>query len=111
MSRDELMKLLPGRTWKAITDAAERFGFVRDSNTPKSEAEEAAMRVRLSIARAARTGPPFAGKHHSAEGKLHISVGNLHARGHSNAAIAQRNGTAEQEVKKILEKRKKRRKR
>lgn len=105
MSRDELMKLLPGRTWKAITDAAERFGFVRDSNTPKSEAEEAAMRVRLSIARAARTGPPFAGKHHDAEGKLHISVSNLHARGHSIADIAKRNGIAEKEVKKLIEER------
>lgn len=105
------MQLLPGRTWKAITGAAGRFGFVRGSNIPKSEAETAAMLSQMGVARAARIGPPFAGRHHSAEGKLHISVGNLHARGHSIAAIAKRNGIAEKEVKKILEKRKKRRKR
>jgi len=108
MPRDELLKLLPGRTWKAITGAAGRFGFVRDSNTPKSEAEEAAMRVRLNIARAARTAPPFAGKHHSAEAKLAISVANLHARSHCIAYIAVRNGIAEKEVKKILENKEKR---
>jgi AraC-like DNA-binding protein len=108
MPRDDLMQLLPGRTWKAITDAAERYGFHRNSDIPKTEAEIAAMRVRLSIARASRTGPPFAGNHHTADAKLAISVSNLHARGHSIADIAKRNGIAEKEVKKIIEEREER---
>jgi len=105
MPRGDLMQLLPGRTWKAIMDAAERYGPHRDCDIPKTEAEMAAMRVRLSIARASRTGPPFAGKHHDADAKLAISVSNLHARGHSIADIAKRNGIAEKEVEKMIKER------
>lgn len=105
MPRDELKQLLPGRTWKAITGAADRYGFVRNRDIPMSEAEEAAMLSQMTLARASRTAPPFAGKHHSADAKLAISIANLHARGHCIAAIADRNGIAEKEVKKILKER------
>ena len=108
MPRDELKQLLPGRTWKAITGAADRYGFARNRDIPMSEAETAAMRARLSLARASRTDAPFAGHHHTAEGKVAISVSNLHARGHSIADIAKRNGIAEEEVKKIIEEREER---
>ena len=104
--RNELKQLLPGRTWKAIKGAADRFGFARNRDIPMSDANRAAMHVRLCIARASRTGAPFAGKHHTADAKLAISVSNLHARGHSIADIAQRNRIAEKEVKKMLEERK-----
>ena len=106
MPRNELKQLLPGRTWKAIKGAADRFGFARNRDIPMSDANRAAMHVRLCIARASRTGAPFAGKHHTADAKLAISVSNLHARGHSIADIAQRNRIAEKEVKKMLEERK-----
>ena len=106
MPRNELMQLLPGRTWKAITGAAHRYGFSRNGDITQTPEQKAAMLARLDIARGLRTGPPFAGKHHSAEAKLAISVSNLHARGHSIADIAQRNRIAEKEVKKMLEERK-----
>lgn len=108
-SRKKLMQLLPGRTWKAITGAADRFGFARNRGLPMSKAQTTAMLARLDTARASRTGPPFAGRHHTAEGKLHLSMGILHAFGHSIADIALRHGIAEAEVKKILEKGEKRR--
>lgn len=102
MPRAELLQLLPGRTWKAILGAADRYGFARNHDLPMSKAQTAAMLARLDTARASRTGPPFAGKHHSADAKRAISVANLHSAGHSIADIALRNGIAEKEVKKIL---------
>ena len=105
MPRADLMQLLPGRTWKAITGAAHRYGFSRNGDITQTPEQKAAMLAHLDIARGLRTGPPFAGKHHSADAKLAISVSNLHARGHSIAAIAKRNGIAEAEVKKMIEER------
>ena len=106
MPREGLMRLLPGRTWKAIMGAAERFGFHRNRSIPKSKEEKAALRAKMSTARGNRTEEPFAGQHHTADAKLHISVANLHARGHTIAAIAERNGIAEKEVVKIIENKK-----
>ena len=103
--RKKLLQLLPGRTWKAIKGAADRFGFARNRDIPMSEAETAALHARLSLARASRTDAPFAGHHHTAEGKVAISVSNLHARGHSIADIALRNCIAEKEVKKRIKER------
>ena len=109
MPRADLMQLLPGRTWCAIYHIAEKQKLHRNwRDIPLSEEEIVALHTRLSIARGNRTGAPFAGKHHSAEGKLHLSVGILHAFGHSIAAIAKRNGIAEKEVKKIIEEREER---
>ena len=85
--------------------AAERYDFHRNRSIPKSEGQKAALHAKMSIARDNRTGAPFAGKHHTAKAKLHISVSNLHARGHSIGDIAKRNGIAEKEVKKIIEER------
>ena len=110
MPRADLLQLLPGRTWRAIYHIAEKQALHRNwRDILLSEEEIVALHTRLNIARDNRTGAPFAGKHHSAEGKLHLSVGILHAFGHSNAAIALRNRIAEAEVKKILEKSEKRR--
>ena len=107
--RKRLMQLLPGRTWKAITDAAERFGGSHRSrhDTPKSPERTAITHVNYSIARGKRIKQPNAGKRYTAEEKLHNSVRNLHTRGHSIADIAARKGVAEKEVKKIIENRKK----
>ena len=109
MPRDDLMQLLPGRTWRAIYHIAEKQKVHRNwRDILLSEEGQAAFCAKMSIARDNRTGAPFAGKHHSAEGKLHLSVGILHAFGHSIAAIAKRNGIAEKEVKKIIEEREER---
>lgn len=105
MPKHELMPLLPGRTWKAITGAADRFGFSRKRSIPMTEAALALLRTRLSIARSLRDGAPFAGCTHTAESKIAISVSNLHTRGHTIAAIAERNGIAEAAVEEILKKR------
>ena len=108
MPRDELLALLPGRTWKAITGAADRFGVPRNRDIAMSDANRAAMHVRLCIARASRTGAPFAGCTHTAESKMAISVSNLHTRGYTIAAIAERNGIAAAAVEEILKKREQR---
>ena len=97
------MQLLPGRTWRAIRHIAEKQKVRRNGYViPKSAEQIAALHTRLSIARQNRTEQPFAGNHHTADAKLHISVANLHARGHTIAAIAERNCIAEAEVEKIL---------
>ena len=102
--RDDLMRLLPGRTWRAIGDFAEKQKIHRNRhNVPLSEEEKKILCTKLSIARSKRSGPPFAGKHHSAETKLTISVSNLHTRGHSIADIAQRNGIVKEKVMAIIE--------
>ena len=105
MPRDDLMKLLPGRTWRAIGYQAEiqeihrpRYGSVR------SEEYLAELHITLSNARQNRTDghAPFAGNHHSAAAKLAISVSNLYTRGHSIEDIAERNHISETEVKRII---------
>ena len=111
MPRDDLLTLLPGRTWKAITGAADRFGVPRNRDIAMSDANRAAMHTRLSIARGLRDGPPFAGCTHTPEARRAISVSNLHTRGHTIAAIAERHGIAEAAVKEILKKREERNKR
>jgi len=106
MPRDDLMQRLPGRTWRAIYHIAEKQKVHRNwRDIPLSEEEIVALHAKLSTARGNRTGQPFAGKHHDADAKLAISVSNLHARGHSIADIAKRNGIAEKEVKKLIEER------
>lgn len=104
--KEELMKLLPGRTWRTIGNTAEKYGIHRNRNITKTEEEIAALHTKMSVARGKRTEQPFAGKHHTAETKLAISVANLHARGHSIADIAKRNRIAEKVVEKILDKKK-----
>ena len=103
MPRDDLMQLLPGRTWRSIGHIAEKQKVHRNGYIiPKSAKQAAALHAKLSTARGNRTDEPFAGKHHSVTARLHISVSNLHTRGHSIADIAVRNRIAEAEVKKIL---------
>ena len=103
MPRDDLMELLPGRTWRAIGHIAEKQKVHRNGYViPKSAKQAAALHAKLSTARGNRTEQPFAGKHHTADAKLAISASNLHARGHSIADIAVRNRIAEGEVEKIL---------
>ncbi|MGB7532984.1 MAG: hypothetical protein WA977_08450 [Halobacteriota archaeon] len=100
------MQRLPGRTWRAIYHIAEKQKVHRNwRDIPLSEEEIVALHAKLSTARGNRTGQPFAGNHHTADAKLAISVSNLHARGHSIADIAKRNGIAEKEVEKIIKER------
>jgi len=107
MPRKRLMRLLPGRTWKAIMGAAERYVVRRNrDDVPKTKKQKAALHAKMCTARQNRTDAPFGGKHHTADAKLHISVSNLHTRGHSIADIAMRVGIAKKEVKKILDNRK-----
>ena len=104
--REDIMRLLPGRTWRAIVHQAEIQEVHRPHyGTVRSAEYLAELHTTLSTARANRTSghAPFAGKRHSAESKLHISVSNLHARGYSIADIAVRNRIAEKEVAKIIE--------
>jgi len=109
MPRDDLMQRLPGRTWRAIYHIAEKQKVHRNwRDIPLSEEEIVALHARMSTARGNRIGQPFAGNHHTADAKLAISVSNLHARGHSIADIAKRNGIAEKEVKKLIEEREER---
>ena len=106
MPRDDLMQRLPGRTWRAIYHIAEKQKVHRNwRDIPLSEEEIVALHARMSTARGNRIGQPFAGNHHTADAKLAISVSNLHARGHSIADIAKRNGIAEKEVEKIIKER------
>lgn len=102
MPRAELLQLLPGRSWKAILGAADRYSFARSRSIPRGKKEQKALHAKMSTIRGKRTQQPFAGKHHSADAKRAIGVANLHSAGHSIADIALRNGIAEKEVKKIL---------
>ena len=104
--KDKLLKLLPGRSWRAIGHAAEKrkiyhphYGFIR------SKEYLAELHTTLSIARQNRTlgYAPFTGKHHSTAAKLAISVSNLRTRGYAIACIARRNGVTEKEVRDIIE--------
>ena len=104
--RDELLKLLPGRTWRAVGHAAEKQKLSRGHGIPKTEKEKAALHTKMRIARGKRAEEPFAGKHHTAETKLAISVTNLFVRGHGITDIAHRKGISKMEVKGILEKKK-----
>ena len=105
--REDLMHLLPGRTWRAIGHIAEKQKVHRHRHDiPKSPERTATTHANCSIARCNRTKQPFAGKHHTTEAKLHISVSNLHASGHSIADIAGRNHITETEVKNIIEEKK-----
>ena len=109
MPRHDLMGLLPGRTWRAISHQAGKQNLHRPHyGTIRSDKYLATLHTTLSTARQNRTSgyAPFAGKHHSADTKLAISVSNLHARGHRIADIAKRNGIAGKEVKKIIRDRK-----
>ena len=103
MPRYDLMQLLPGRTWRAICCIAGKQKVHRNGRLiPMSEEQMAILHAKFSIARQNRTDAPFAGNHHTADAKLHISVSNLFARGHSIADIAERNCIAEKEVANIL---------
>lgn len=107
--REDLLRLLPGRTWRSIGHQAEIQEVHRPHyGTVRSKEYLAELHTTLSTARANRTSghAPFAGKHHSAETKLAISVSNLRTRGYAIAYIARRNGITEKEVKKIIKERK-----
>ena len=105
--RDELLKLLPGRSWRAVGHAAEKYKVHRGHGIPKTEKEKAALHTKMSTARGKRAEEPFAGKHHTAETKLAISVTNLYVRGHGITDIAHRKGISKMEVKEILGEREK----
>ena len=104
--REDIMRLLPGRTWRAIVHQAEIEGVHRPHyGTVRSKEYLAELHITLSNARTNRTDgyAPFAGKRHSADAKLHISVSNLYAHGHDIIKISKRVGISEREVKKIIE--------
>jgi len=105
MPRKELMQLLPGRTWRAIGHIAnEKLRLNRSHDIPKSEEEKAALHTKMSIGRGKRIVQPFAGKHHTAETRVAISVSGLYIRGHSIKDIANRKDISEKEVVKIIKK-------
>lgn len=109
MPREDIMRLLPGRTWRSIVHQAETQKIHRPHyGATRNKKYLAELHTTLSNARQNRASgyAPFAGKHHTADAKLHISVSNLHTRGHSIADIAERNGIPEKEVREIIEKRK-----
>ena len=109
MSRDELMELLPGRTWRSIGHQAEKRGIHREHyGTQRSEQFLKDLHDKLSIARQNRK--PFAGCQHSPEAKLRISVSNLYAHFNCVADIAALKGITEKEVRGIIEKRGKKKK-
>jgi len=108
MSRDGIMQLLPSRTWRAICHQASKQNLHRPHyGTVRSDKYLAMLHTTLSIARANRTSgyAPFAGKHHSADAKLAISVSNLYTRFHCVADIAALHGITEKEVRDIIERR------
>ena len=112
-SRKDIMRLLPGRTWRSIVHQAETQKIHRPHyGATRNKEYLAELHTTLSNARQNRMSghAPFAGSHHSSEAKLAISVSNLHTRGHCNADIAARNGISEKEVKELLEKRGKKKK-
>lgn len=107
MPREDIKQLLPGRTWRSIGHQAEKQNICRPHyGTQRSEEFLATLHDTLSTARTNRSSgyAPFAGKHHSPDARLCISVNNLHARGHSIADIAKQNKIAEKEVEKIIKK-------
>ena len=108
MAREDIMRLLPGRTWRSIVHQAEKQKTHRPHYaTVRSKQYLAELHTTLSTARQNRTSghAPFAGKQHTAESKLHISVSNLYTRGHCSEYIAKAKGITEEEVKKIIENR------
>ena len=108
MAREDIMQILPGRTWRSIVDQAEKQKIHRPHyGTVRSKEYLAELHTTLSTARTNRTDgyAPFAGKHHAADAKLAISVSNLYTRGHNITDIAERNHIAEAEVKRIIKKR------
>jgi len=110
MPREDLMQLLPGRTWRTICNTANAYGIARPRYTiPRSKQYLKFLHERLSIARRRRTTgyAPFKGNHHSAEAKLAISVSNLYVRFNCVADIAALHGITEKEVMEIIEKRNK----
>ena len=109
MAREDLIQLLPGRTWRAIVHQAEIQEVHRPHyGTTRSAEYLAELHITLSTARTNRTSghAPFAGKQHSAKSTLHISVSNLYTRGHCSEYIAKAKGITEEEVEKIIEGRK-----
>jgi len=113
MPRENLMQLLPGRTWRTICNTASKYDVHRPRyGTTRSAGYLKFLHDRLSIARRRRTAgyAPFAGNHHSADAKLRISVSNLYARFNCVADIAALHGITEKEVREIIEKRGKKRK-
>ena len=109
MSRDELMELLPGRTWRAICHIAEKRGIHREHyGIRRSEQFLKDLHDKLSIARENRK--PFAGCQHSPEAKLRISVSNLFTHGYGIKDIAKRKGITGKEVERIIKNRSKNKK-
>ena len=114
MPRDDLMKLLPGRTWRAISHQAEKQEIHRSRyGSTRSKEYLAELHIILSTARTNRIDghAPFTGRQHNSAAKLAISVSNLYARFHCVADIAALKGITEKEVRDIIEKRDKKRKR
>ena len=112
-SREDIMRLLPGRTWRAIVHQAETQEVRRPHyDTVRSKEYLAELHITLSTARTNRTSghAPFAGKRHSADAKLAISISNLHARGHSIEDIAERHWLTYPQVSRIINSRRKRKK-
>lgn len=108
--REDILKLLSGRTWRTICNTAQKQEIHRPHyGTTRSEEYLTELHTTLSNARTNRTSgyAPFIGKHHSAEAKLAISVSNLFTGGHSIKDIAKRNYITEMKVKEIIENRNK----
>lgn len=106
--REDLMRLLPGRTWRAIVNQSEKQKIHRPHyGIARSKEYLAELHTTLSNARTNRTSgyAPFAGKRHSVEAKLAIGVTNLHTRGHCSEYIARAKGITEKEVGDIIENR------
>ena len=102
MPREELMELLPGRTWRGIIHQAEKQGIHREHyGTQRSEQFLKELHDKLSIARQNRK--PFAGHQHSEKAKLCISVSNLYAHFNCVADIAALKGITVIEVQEIIE--------
>lgn len=109
MPRVELTELLPRRAWRNICRAAEKRGIHREHyGTKRSEQFLKELHDKLSNARENRK--PFAGRHHSPEAKLCISVSNLYAHFNCVADIAALKGITEKEVRDIIENRGKKKK-
>ena len=111
MAREDLMCLLPGRTWRAIGHQAEKQKIYRPHyGSVRSKQFLRELHITLSTARVNRTDgyAPFAGKQHSGDAKLRISVSNLYARFNCVADIAALKGITEKEVEKMAENRKRR---
>ncbi len=111
MTRDELMQLLPGRSWHAIVLKAHKREikrpYGRGRGATRTEKQLAELHKKLSASRRNRIAgyAPFRGHHHSAEAKMQIAVRHMRTAGRSVAEIAVRKGITEEEVKKIIGKR------